>query len=295
MGNTVESPEIYQEGELPIFLSRDPAGLLIVRESFVKEGGIGPYDWVMDFGHSRDGLRETVPPEQRITKNTRKDLFFLGFNNPRIAGRMREITRLAGDPTRSFDNKVVREEYRLHLEFVYRELARKVWDRIGSEKALFFPPKNGGIFVQEVYQKCGFPKDYFFDYKMSRILGDDGRLMVGARFGENNPKITDAQTFVFADDCLASDISACSTLEIIKVKLIKQGIFPSEAKVLIAVSAATQRGLESLLSPQAKNHFGFRSLEAIAAIPAYQMTENFYLQHPDGSLVVGDMGKWTRP
>ncbi len=130
---------------------------------------------------------------------------------------------------------------------------------------------------------------------MSRILGADGRLMVGVKFGENNPKITDARTFVFADDCLASDISAWGTLEIIKDKLIKQGIFPSEAKVLIAVSAATQRGFESLLSVESRRHFGFGKMEAIGVIPVYQMTDNFYLQHPDGSYVVGDMGKWTRP
>lgn len=291
----IERPEIYQEGELPSFLIRDSVGLLLVVENFIKEGGVGPYDWVMDFGHSRENLRQVVPLSERITGNRRADLAFLGFDDPKILMRMREIKRLANDPKRSFDRKTDREEYRLHLGFVYRELGRKVWDRVGSEKVLLFPPRNGGIYVREVYQKCGFPKENFFDYQMSRILGADGRLMVGIKLGENNPQIADFQTFVFADDCLASDISAWGTLEMIKEEMEKSQIPAFEARVIIAVSAGTQRGLESLLSLETKKYFGFRRMEAIGARPVFQMTDNFYLQDLDGSYVVGDMGKWTRP
>jgi hypothetical protein len=291
----IERPKIYQEG-LPTFLTLDQAGLLIIKESFVKEGGIGSYHLVIDFGHSRDGLRKPVPQNERITANTRKDLVYLCFENSVIAEKMALITQLANDPTKNYENQEDRQEYRNNLGIVYQVLAEEVRKRIGGQNALIFPPKNGGIFVKEVYEQAGFPYgSSFFDYRMSRILGEDGRLMVGVKFGEKNPKITDARVFVFADDCLASDISAWGTLEYIKQELVKGNIFPSEARVIIAVAAATQRGLESLLSPQAKDYFGFGSLEAIAGIPVYQMTENFYLQHPDGRYVVGDMGKWTRP
>lgn len=290
----IEKPEVYQKENLPKFLSCCENGLLLVQEGFVKEGGVGPYDLVMDFGHSRDGLREPVPQNERILVNKRSDLIYLGFESPGIATKMEAITQLANDPSRSYGKPEDRREYRENLRFVYQSLATEVEQRLGWHNALIFPPKNGGIFVREVFQDQGFPESGFFDYQMSRILGKDGRLMVGVKFGENNPKITDARTFVFADDCLASDISAWGTLEMIKDKLTRQGIFPTEARVIIAIGAATQKGLESLLSQEVRNHFGFGSLEAIAGIPVCQMTENFYLQHPDGRFVVGDMGKWTR-
>jgi len=292
----IEKPETYQKENLPPFLFCDENRLFWVKDNFVKEGGIGPYDEIFDFGHSRDCLREPVPPNERITTNTRKDLVYLCFENPVIVEKMALITQLANDPTKSYENQEDRQEYRKNLGVVYQVLAEKVRQRIGWQNALIFPPKNGGIFVKEVYEQAGFPYgSSFFDYRMSRILGEDGRLMVGVKFGENNPMITDARVFVFADDCLASDISAWGTLEYIKQELARWHIFPSEARVIIAVAAATQRGLESLLSPEAKNHFGFGSLETVAGIPVYQMTKNFYLQHPDGRYVVGDMGKWTRP
>lgn len=296
--NKVERPIIYKEGELPSFLTHDSGKFLLVQESFVKEGGRGPYDWVMDFGHSRDDLRQVVPFTERITDNRRADLVFLGFDEPKILARMRDVRGLANDPARSPDNKTDRDEYKLHLEFVYRGLAREVWNRIGSEKALLFPPRNGGIFVKEVYQKCGFPDAGFFDYRMSRILGTDDRLMVGMKLGENNPAISGFRTFVFADDCLASDISAWGTLEMIKQDLEKNGISPSETRIIVAVSAGTQRGLESLLSLEARKYFGFGKIEAIAAKPVYRMTVNFYLQELEEEpveYVVGDMGKWTKP
>lgn len=264
-----------------------------VDKIFIEEGSGGPYHYVMDFGHSRDSLKIEVPLDERITANTRKDLVFLGFDNPVVTEAMEAITDLANDPDRGYNRHEDRLEYREHLKTIYELLAKEVKGRIAGRKTLVFSPKNGGIFVQEVYEECGFPPQDFFDYRMSRVLINDGGLMLGTRIGEKNPKIIDYRTFVVADDCLASDISVFGTLEMIKMELVKVNIPPSEAEVIIAVSAGTQRGLESLLSLESKEHFGFGKVEAVTGIPVYLMTEDFYLQHPDGRYVVGDMGRWT--
>ena len=77
--------------------------------------------------------------------------------------------------------------------------------------------------------------------------------------------------------------------------LIKAGVNPNSSRVIIAVSAATQKGLESLLSETTRVYFGFGNIEAIVAAPVYAMDEHYYLIHPDGRYVVGDMGNYTRP
>lgn len=293
----VEKPRFYKEVDaepLPFCLFHDPEGYLRVDKNFIKEGSEGPYHYVMNFGHSRDSLRIEVPPNERVTANTREDLVFLGFDNPVVTEAMAAITRLVNNPARSYDCREDRLKYREYLKTVYELLAEEVKNRIEGKEALVFPPKNGGIFVQEVCEKCGFPKQDFFDYRMSRVLMDsDEGLMLGIRIGERNPKIIDYRTFVIADDCLASDISVFGTLEIIKMKLLEASISPSNTDVIIAVSAGTQRGLESLLSPESKDYFGFGKIEAIAGVPVFQMTDGFYLLDSKGGYRVGDMGKYT--
>jgi len=290
----IEKPIVYPEVNLPFFLTRGSDGRLVADKDFLKEGSLGPFDRVIDFGSSRDSIREEVPPENRITANLWPELTYLGFDIPIVASRMRDICRLANDPNRSFNNPADREEYRSHLKIVYKELARSVAGRIDPQSALITPPKNGGIFVQEVYQEIGFPAENFLDYRMSRLLGKDGRLMVGVRLADKNPKISAFRNFVFADDCLASVISAWGTCEMIKEELEKESAL-SEARVIIAVSAATQRGLTSLLSIESRRHFGFGRMEAVAAVPVYRLSEDYYLLEDNGNYTVGDMGKWSLP
>jgi hypothetical protein len=84
-------------------------------------------------------------------------------------------------------------------------------------------------------------------------------------------------------------------MEMVKEALIVARIPLTKARVLIAISAATQRGSESLLSPETKQHFGFGDIKAVVGMPVYKMDSHFYLQHPDDRYVVGDMGNWTQP
>lgn len=293
---SVEQPKIYQPENLADFLVRENSDLWAVAGKERK----GPFDIVMDFGHSRDWMRTPVRWEKRIQSNNRPEMVFLGLEKENWAIRqgMEILTRIANHPGMGSGSPKDRGLYRQILTSVYQELALAVLQRIKQEDVLVFSPKNGGIFVEEVYKKWGygFADQKFFDYRMARVQKEDGSLMVGIKIGKSDlAEIADYRTFVFADDCLASDISAWGTLEIIKEQLIKKGVDLLKARVIIAVSAATQRGFENLTSSATLNYFGFGSIEAIAVIPVFQMTGHFYLQHPDGRYVVGDMGEWTIP
>ena len=287
-------PDKTQE-KLPSYLS-SVNGKFIFDPKKVIEGGAGEYDAVWDFGTGKDRLRREVPPSERITSN-KDDIKYLCFEDPSIRVNMAKITEIANDPGRSPDDPADRKKYREHLGEVYKKLAHEVKEKLRGEKALFFSPKNGGIYVQDVFTREGFPPKDFYDYRMSRVLAkdEDGRehLNVSAQFASGNPRIGDYRTFVVADDCLASDISCYATLDLISSELRKKGTDPSEARAIISVSAATQRGLESLLSEKTKMKFGFGKIEAVAAMPVYKMTDKFYLQELDGRFTVGDMGKWT--
>ncbi len=278
---------------LPSFLSRAPDGRLKVNPEFVEDGGKDSYDEIRDFDHTRDSLLEEVPPEERIISN-RPDLEILELTNAEIAAAMEGLTDLANDSGKSFDNSADRKQYRDFLKPVYTAVATRVREKVGREKVLYLPPKNGGIYVADVFMEKGVSPEDIYDYRMSRILGKDGRLMVGVTFGRNNQQIADFRNFAFVDDCMASDISGHKTLEYVRGQLLVAHIDPKEAKVIIGVSVPSQRGLESILSPETKAEFGFGSLEAVVARkPVPKMTPHFYLQNADGRLSVGDMGKWT--
>lgn len=254
----------------------------------------GPYDYVFDFGESRALLRGLVPEGQRLTENI-DGLTVLDFRDPTIRQAMDAITVLANSPSKSSKNPLDRQEYRDNLEHVYNAMAKEALAWTGGKDTLILSPKMGGVFVQQVFEQAGFKPEDFYDYRMSRVHRNDGRLMVVTTLGENNPEVASCKRFMFADDCLASDISAFGTLEMIKEALTAKKIPLSEAAVLITVSAATQRGVESLLSQKTNDYFGFGSIKIVTGILVHKMNDDFYLQHPDGRFVVGDMGDWTKP
>ena len=100
------------------------------------------------------------------------------------------------------------------------------------------------------------------------------------------------------DDCLASDVSAWTTLDLMKRR------YPSIRNAIVAVSAATQRGVESLIddwkSMNSREWKGM-GLRIKAAVPVFAMNPHFYLMrtpeegYPDDTFYVGDMGRWAAP
>jgi len=297
--NLIEGPRIYLPvKELKPPTDSDPViqdekGIWNINKNYAIEGArLVPYDVVMDYGTSKASLRSLVPEEQRLKEDT-DDITVLGFKQPLIREAMDNITDLANDLDRSYQDSNDRREYRESLAYVYKAMAADAKDWAGEDNVLIFSPKNGGIFVQEVFEQEGFPANSFFDYRMSRVQTNDGGLMVGITIGDNNPKITDYKKFVFADDCMASDISVSATLEMIREAFRKESISLSEVEILITFSAATQRGLESLVSQKTSERFGFKDMRAVTGILVYEMDDHFYLKHPDGKYVVADMGQWT--
>lgn len=143
-------PEISRNTEdvdfLPHYLTKDEQGMLVIDSSFVIEGArVSPYEIVMDFGTTRALLKGLVPQEQRLTRNT-NNLTVLSFEQLMVRRAMDHLTVIANDQTKSSENPMERKIYRDHLARVYHVMAgeAKVW---GGKNALFFTPKNGGIFV----------------------------------------------------------------------------------------------------------------------------------------------------
>ncbi len=292
----VENPIIIDarsaNADLPPFISRLNGQLTLSSTHYPEGSRVGPYDLIIPFGNSREGLRGLVPESERLRKNT-PGITVLGLEQPVVFVAMDLITGIANEPLRSHEDAQDRALYRDNLGVVYRSMAEETVEWTNGEKALVFPPKNGGIFVEEVFRQSGLYAD-FFDYRMSRVQDNAGGLAVGVNLGNDNPRISDYRTFVFADDCIASDISAHATLMIIQEQLREAGINPSDARILITVSAASQRGLESLTSPAVRKYFGFPELSAVVGTLVYKMDSHFYLRHPDDRFVVGDMGNWTK-
>lgn len=257
-------------------------------ELLLKLRGDG-WEKVYNYGHSKDNLRKPI-----VAANVRNDIRYLGFDDKsgEILAAMEKITEIAN--TGDVESRKDRQAYRNQLEKVYKKMAEKLKEKIGDRKGLIFPPKNGGIFVKEVYEKMGF--ENFYDYQMSRQHGENGELMVAVKEEKNNPKMEDFEVYVIADDCIASDVSADATLRKIKRYLEEREILIKDKEIIITVSAASVRGVESLI--ESNSELGYGKIEVIAATPVYEMSDNFYLIERRGDQVlqvVGDMGNWSKP
>lgn len=293
----VEKPTIYNAEQmhaaLPPFISQIDEQLVLSADYYPTDTRLGPYDIVIPFGNSREKLKGLVPKHEILTEDT-PDITVLGYTNPMILSAMDSITELVNDPSRDSDNPQDRDVYRKSLEVAYREMAEAATEWVDGQRALVFPPKMGGIFVEQVFRQSDIEADYY-DFRMSRAQDNNEGLTIGVNLNSVNPEISDYRTFVFADDCIASDISAYSTMEIIADKLRYMGIPLSKARMLITVSAASQRGIESLMSAEVQRHFGFGELKAIVGTLVQNMDDHYYLRHPDDRYFVGDMGNWTKP
>lgn len=290
MASRIEG-EIYRpRKDLPPFLLETVDGQLMIAPSYANEGArLGPYDLVVDFGTSREALRRPVSEDEEIKSDT-EDFSVLSFRQPRIRKALERITDLVNKPGNP-ENVEDRYIYRENLREVYWAMAEAVADWVDTDDVLVLSPKNGGIFVQEVFEQAGIPRDSFFDYRLSRVQKrEDHGLMVGATVAKENPDVKKYKKIVIADDCLASDISIASTIQLLK----QMGVSPEETELMVTVSVASQRGLESLVSPEAKKAFGFKSMKVVVGDIAPGLNEHFYLLRRDGRAFVGDMGEYTK-
>lgn len=284
----IEHPFLYQSEftRLPHYLRNTSDGLTVTDS--IIEGEPGPYELVFDFGHSRDHLRDRVPVAERVTANTR-NVRFLGLKIPFLAQAMHNITRINRD-SKPEDVKA-RLEYQRNLFRVFKAIGNEVKKELKKTrgKTVFFPPKNGGDLIRAFFQESGIINDprTVVDYELKRVLTKD-RLMVGYR-QSYFPDLSGVETAVICDDCLATDVSVSAT-----INLVRQ-INPGIRKFLVAVSAATQRGVEALL-----DEFPDIDLQIIAATPVFLLDEQNYLRrtaeegYPNNEYAVGDMGAWSK-
>jgi hypothetical protein len=301
--NQTETPQIFRASDnliLPPWLTKvkdGPRTRLIVDASHAKNARTdGRYDTVIDFGDSMSQIRVPVPQAERLTTNS-DNLTVLAFEDPAIRQAIEAITTLVNTDGRSSEFPEDRREYRQHLESVYAAMAKKTIEWAGGNKVLIYPPLNGGRFVKEVFAKAGFaPGSRFLNYRMSRIRTNDGGLMVAITLAENNPDITDFKCHALADDCLASKISTFGTQLQIEDAFQAKNLSLANARLFVTFSVASQRGVESILSPEGIKRFGFATTTAVVGDLSYSLTDNYYLLAADGKKpMVEDMGNWTQP
>jgi hypothetical protein len=282
-----ENITVYNEAslKLPHYLKRELGKLLITVP--VKEGKAGPFDEVFDFALSRDSLRSVVPVSDRITEN-KPGLEYLSFSKPEIKDNMQSLTMI--NKTSKPNDEKSRFAYQSFLSDVFGHISLRVKELVEGETPVFLPPLRGADLIRAYFRNNGFKIDRSntVDYELKRTKLEDGTFLVGANY-VNIPE-GDFTSAVILDDCIASDVSASASVHKIMEK------YPKIKKIIVAVSAASQRGLESLQQEFADSGI---ELYLIAATPVFEMNEDFYLLRTaeegfdQGTQYVGDMGAWA--
>lgn len=283
-------PAIYRPGtqietsHFPPYIKPVDTNKLLINAK-VKEGKAGPFDKIFDFGFSREALKSPVPAEERITASI-PGIEYLGFTNTEVLEAMEKITEIN---TRSKpDNELARFSYQFEMSKVFKHVSDRVSELVVGD-AVYFPPMRGAEIVKSFFKTNGFDinSNNTVDYELKRTLIDSGQFLVGANY-KHLPK-GNFQTAVILDDCLASDVSASATVyEIMET-------YPGVKNVIVAVSAASQRGVESL---RAEFEGQGINLQIVAATPVYELSEDFYLMrtqeegYQENVQYVGDMGSW---
>lgn len=280
----VEITNSVESHALPNYLKRLPNKKLVAVD--VPEFADVEFDAFYNFGLSRSPLTATVPQSERIRQDE-VGISFVSFKYPEIAELMHQITRL--NKFRLPEDSDARLLYQHYLYQVFEMMGPSVEKSIEGNP-VFFPPLNGGALIEAYFWNLGIISrpDQVAKFELKRMHRKNGDLMVGVR--DHAYPAGNFSTGVVLDDCLASDVSASTSID----KML--GLYPSIENILVVISAATQKGVESLLE-EWKGH----NVRVIAGVPVFSMNPDFYLMrtkeegYPENTLYVGDMGKWAKP
>jgi uracil phosphoribosyltransferase len=244
---------------------------------------------------SRTYLQESVPFEQRRV-NLPENVTVLsdpaeGYDY--IGEWMNKITALNSieDP-----DVHVRLAYQKTLSKIFRKLSEVLISQVDVNKSVFFPPLRGADLVSAFLQAEGVIPNpsQIVNYELKRDYATDAKLPVVGIKDKNAYPEGKFESAIFIDDCLASDVSASASIDLIKSNYPKL----ENENIVIVVSAATQRGVEALI----KEYPGIR---IIVGTLVYSMNESFYLMrtpqeidqagmpYKEGIPFVGDMGAWA--
>lgn len=284
--NRLVSFRANEQQIIPPYLRATPEGYLIpydVPEEFRRQ----EFNAFYNFGKSRQELILPVPVSDRINYNT-ENITFIGLTDDRVDDAMRKITALNVRYQPTDDN--ARHAYQNSLFNVFTAVGKHLKKFISGD-TVFFPPLNGGALIEAYFRNIGLIRNHdseVVDFELKRMQRTNGDLMVGVR--EFNYPEGNFKTGVVLDDCLASDVSASTSIDL----MLKY--YPKVQNIVVAVSAATQKGAQSLL-----NEWRGKNVKIIAATPVFAMNSHFYLmrtpeeKYPDDTFYVGDMGAWARP
>lgn len=274
-----------REGETAIWISKP-----------VKEGPPGPYHQIFHYG-KQDDLIGGVPQFFRLQDSEWEGGEILGFRNPDIFDHMHRVSEIVNNPLRSENSPEDRCDYQEEIMPVFMELTTALRSQLGSRMVLgdnnysIYCPLNGGEFTAAALLYCAYKLgwniqvDRLACFELKRVLTEGEEMYVGARYGYMPPSNPETVNVVF-DDCLASDISARTSIAIAETASQSNDSNNS----LVVVSAGSQRGMTRL--HQKTGAF------TISGIPVFSLNDHLYLMrteaegYPPNEYVVGNMGGW---
>lgn len=294
-----EAPQIISDGK----------GLFWV-DGVVTEGPSGPYNGVYTYGNPPH-----ISGEILTAKQWKRDYWSHGAilaHDSTIGGHINELLNansdLVNDGEHSPENPQDRLEYQKNLSEVFAPLTQILVEQLRALDAIGKPyvigcPLNGGEYVAASLIYCArklpepynIPFESFPHFELKRVF--NGQLHVGACWGYT-PDVTSPYIIV-ADDCIATKISAETTLRFLYEQY---GYQDPKAQVpdrnrksesLVVVAAASQVGMEQIIFE--------KNAKVLTGGLVINVGDDKYLyqaraaQKPEQAThyYVGDMGHWT--
>ncbi|MBU2036015.1 hypothetical protein KKC36_01005 [Patescibacteria group bacterium] len=284
--------------KFPYSLVKLENGKWEIQGQIPQEGPSGPFDRIYNYGNLKH-LIGVIPENERYDSSNFPAGEVLSFKNPNLKENINKVSEIANHLFPDLpENRFL---YQKELFPIFFEITKKLKKRIDKDNNLkeknyvIFPPLKGGEFVAAsiLYsaKKIGWeiPLKNIANIEEKRIKMPDGKMFLGININ-HLPKINADTSIIYADDCLATNISTKSCLLLIaELQQIKKDKIKVKINSTAVYAVAHQKSIHELY----KNY----GTKIITGGLAYELDSNFYIKNPDNPenpFKVGDMGEWTK-
>lgn len=290
-----EIQTIYR-GELPTYLEPHVKKTGNFFESSLPSLVGKKFTSIWSDGVSRTPLQEPIPIEERVLPLPENVFVLSHSQTDNIGIALQNITEINKNDGDKIKDPKVRVKYQKRLAEIYEPIGELLKTNLNMRKALWLPPDNGAALPFSIMQYFGVVKKpenkVVYEEKRDYLL--DGKPVVGII--ETSYPEGDFETAIFLDDCLATDVSASASIDLIRE--LKKNKYPNIKNIIVVVSVATLSGLRALAQK-------YSDVKIIAGAVVYAMNSKNYLVRTTDELdiegnpytediqVVGDMGGWA--
>lgn len=273
-------PPGVTEQELPSCVTRNNGGLYVVDSDAISEGSPGPFQLLVNYGHSLEFLRL----DSQIADLPTNGVWLPDMGNDSCLLDDVPVASIAAGNLTRLVNKFSPESWSdLNLGVVYaanfvltaREALVQAREHVGSSgrDVILYAPLRGGKILWIMSQALGF--DFTIpSLRASRVLLKDGSYMVGldlTDYARHAREYGCCNKAIFADDCLAAGGSQKTILNHVWLDgLAQSGIRPNNMAVIAGV------GVLRTANAVAETISGIKGEVFLGAI-ARSMNECYYL------------------